>query len=218
MHQVPGRCRPKAKRDSEQSTVSELTPDVLVAAYAQGYFPMDYDGEILWFSPDPRAILPLESFHAAKTLLQTCRNAGFEIRLDTSFEEVMRECGRRPGDTWISEEMIAAYVELHRLGLAHSVEAWKERKLAGGLYGVALGGAFFGESMFHRVRDASKVALVALVERMQERGFMLLDIQWVTPHLRRFGAIEISRQQYLRRLALALRRRCSFMDPVMEER
>jgi leucyl/phenylalanyl-tRNA---protein transferase len=197
--------------------VTDLTPELLVSAYAQGYFPMDVEGDLMWFSPDPRGILPLESFHASKTLRQTYRNADFEIRVDTAFEETIRECGRRPGGTWISGDIITTYTQMQRMGLAHSVEAWQNGKLAGGLYGVALRGAFFGESMFHRVRDASKVALVALVERMRQRGLSLLDIQWVTPHLKRFGAIEISRQQYLRRLAAALRQPCSFTDAEMEE-
>jgi leucyl/phenylalanyl-tRNA--protein transferase len=125
----------------------------------------------------------------------------------------MEACGDRPEGTWITPEIIHAYCELQRLGLAHSVESWKEERLVGGLYGVSLGGAFFGESMFHRARDASKVALVALVERMKERGFRLLDLQYMTEHLRRFGAVEISRGEYLRRLAEAVRLRRSFTDP-----
>ena len=193
--------------------MSELTPEMLVSAYVQGYFPMDVEGDILWFSPDPRTILPLDSFHASKTLRQTCRNGGFEIRVDTAFEETMRSCANRPEGSWISDELIAAYAALFRLGLAHSVEAWKGERLAGGLYGVSIGGAFFGESMFHRDRDASKVALVALVERMQRCGFALLDVQWTTPHLRRFGAVEIPRRQYRRRLAAAIESECDFARP-----
>ncbi|MCG8406344.1 MAG: leucyl/phenylalanyl-tRNA--protein transferase [Phycisphaerales bacterium] len=189
-----------------------LTPHILVSAYAQGIFPMGVDGQIRWFSPDPRAILPLEDFRASKTLKQTCRSGKFEIRLNTQFREVMVACGDRPEGTWITSEIIDVYVHLHRLGLAHSVEAWKRDKLAGGLYGVVLGGAFFGESMFHRERDASKAALVALVERMKVRGFTLLDVQYATGHLSQFGVIEIPREDYLRRLAHALELECSFVD------
>lgn len=182
----------------------EPTPQLLVSAYSQGIFPMDIDGQIRWLSPDPRAILPLESFHASRTLMQVYRSGRFEIRFDTAFEEVITACGNRSEGTWISEPIAKAYLELQALGLAHSVEAWKRGELAGGLYGVSLGGAFFGESMFHRKRDASKVALVALVERLKAYHFTLLDVQFATPHLKRFGAIAISRSAYLRRLSAAL--------------
>ena len=148
------------------------------------------DGEIGWFSPDPRGIIPLDTFHVPARLARIVRSGRFEIRVDTAFESVMRACAERPDDgTWISEDIVQSYLALHRLGLAHSVEAWRRGALVGGLYGVHLGGAFFGESMFHRETDASKVALVALVDRMQRRGFALLDTQWVTPHLEQFGAI-----------------------------
>lgn len=189
-----------------------LTPEVLVAAYASGIFPMDVDGELCWFSPDPRTIIPLDSFHASKTLMQTYRQGRFEMRIDTAFEAVMRGCGHRDEGTWISEEIVEAYCQLHELGAAHSVETWRNGELAGGLYGVALGGAFFGESMFSRQRDASKVALVALVQRMRERGFTLLDVQFTTEHLARFGAIEIPREEYLQKLAQALRVQARFDD------
>jgi leucyl/phenylalanyl-tRNA--protein transferase len=192
--------------------MTKLTPRLLVAAYAQGFFPMDVDGQIEWFSPDPRAILPLEGFHASKTLLQTYRTGRFQIRLNTAFVEVVRRCGDREEGSWISKEIVRAYSELHRLGLAHSVEAWQNDTLAGGLYGVAIGGAFFGESMFHHERDASKVALVALVKRMRDRGFALLDVQWTTTHLVQFGAVEIPRDAYLERLAAALRLPCRIVD------
>ena len=163
------------------------------------------DGEIGWFSPDPRGVLPLDTFHVPHRLARVLRQHDFEIRIDGDFERVMRECAARETDgTWISEEIIECYTALNRLGYAHSVEAWLDGELAGGLYGVHLGGAFFGESMFHRVTDASKVALVSLVERMRTRGFTLLDIQWVTPHLQQFGAVEIDRAEYLRRLTEAL--------------
>ncbi|MBI4580769.1 MAG: leucyl/phenylalanyl-tRNA--protein transferase [Planctomycetes bacterium] len=184
-----------------------LTPELLVAAYANGVFPMDVDGEIQWFSPDPRAIIPLDGFHASKTLMQTCRQGKYEVRVDAAFEEVIRACADREDGTWISEEIVDAYTRLHRLGLAHSVETWRGDELAGGLYGVALGGAFFGESMFSRQRDASKVALVALVDRLRDGGFKLLDIQFLTDHLARFGAMEIPRPDYLARLEAALRAR-----------
>ena len=180
------------------------TPQLLVSAYSQGIFPMDIDGQIRWLSPDPRAIIPLRSFHASKTLMQVYRSGRYEIRFDTAFEEVIAACGNRREETWISEAIVKAYSELHTLGLAHSVESWKGEELVGGLYGVSLGGAFFGESMFHRKRDASKVALVALVERLRAGGFSLLDVQFVTPHLKRFGAVEISRRAYKRRLSAAL--------------
>jgi leucyl/phenylalanyl-tRNA--protein transferase len=190
-----------------------LTPEVLVSAYAAGIFPMDVEGRIEWFSPDPRAIIELDGFHPSRTLLQTCRQGRFEIRVNTAFEAVMRGCAGRD-ETWICEEIVAAYCRLHALGLAHSVEAWRAGELAGGLYGVSLGGAFFGESMFSRQRDASKVALVALVERMRSRGFGLLDIQFMTGHLARFGAREMPRREYLRRLKAALRIPTAFIDPL----
>ncbi len=189
-----------------------LTPEVLVSAYCQGIFPMDVQGRIRWFSPDPRAIIPLERFHVSHTLGQLCRQGKFEVRVNRRFRDVMRGCAERPEGTWISQDIIEAYTALHERGLAHSVEAYCEGELAGGLYGVALGGAFFGESMFHRRRDASKVALVHLVERMRDRGYRLLDVQFLTPHLERFGAVEIRRSEYLRRLRAALRVTCRFAD------
>lgn len=181
-----------------------LTPEVLLSAYMQGAFPMDVQGQIQWFSPDPRAIIELDGFRASRTLRQLVRSRKFETRIDTEFEAVMRACADRPDGTWISEEIITAYCDLHRLGFAHSVESWRDNQLAGGLYGVSIGGAFFGESMFHRQTDASKVALVALVERMRSRDFTLLDIQFLTEHLERFGAVEIPRRTYLRRLRQAI--------------
>ena len=169
------------------------------------------NNEIGWFSPDPRGILPIDSFHLPARLARLVRSGRFEVSVDRVFEGVMRACAERPGDgTWISEEILECYVAIHRLGLAHSVEVWQDGALAGGLYGVHLGGAFFGESMFHRVRDASKVALAALVDRLQRRGFVLLDTQWVTPHLQQFGAIEIPRREYLARLKRALAKDCAF--------
>ncbi len=170
------------------------------------------DGQIGWFSPDPRGVLPLDAFVVPARLARVVRQGRFEIAFDRDFAGVMQACADRPDDgTWISPEIFESYQALHRLGLAHSVEAWQGGRIVGGLYGVSLGGAFFGESMFHRVTDASKVALVALVERLRERGFVLLDIQWVTPHLRQFGAIEIPREEYLRRLEVAIGRDCRFL-------
>ncbi|HWB16892.1 MAG TPA: leucyl/phenylalanyl-tRNA--protein transferase [Vicinamibacterales bacterium] len=192
-----------------------IDPVLLVAAYRQGVFPMAVeDGAIAWFSPDPRGVIPLETFHVPSRLARVVRRGTFEIRIDHDFERVIRACADRGDDdgTWISEDIVEAYVELARLGLAHSVEAWQDEQLAGGLYGVHLGGAFFGESMFHRVTDASKVALVALVERLRARGFTLLDTQWITPHLEQFGAVEIPRAEYVRRLEDAIARPCRFVD------
>jgi leucyl/phenylalanyl-tRNA--protein transferase len=185
-------------RGPRQRKLSIIEPELLLAGYATGFFPMaeSKTGEIHWYSPDPRAIFPLDKFKVSRSLRQTLKKGTFEIRVDTAFEEVMRACASRE-ETWISEEIIRSYVVLHRLGYAHSVEAWREGKLAGGLYGVALGGAFFGESMFSRARDASKVALVYLVERLKEKDFQLLDTQYLTPHLAHFGAIEIARHKYL---------------------
>jgi len=181
-----------------------IAPDVLLQGYRLGVFPMAMeDGAIEWFSPDPRGILPLADFHLPHALKRVLRQAVFEIRINTSFRHVMQRCAERP-ETWINEEIIQSYVRLHELGCAHSVEAWQEGKIVGGLYGVAIGGAFFGESMFHDVTDASKIALSALVDRLRERKFTLLDTQWLTPHLQRFGAIEVARPQYMYLLARAV--------------
>ena len=180
-----------------------IEPALLVHAYRQGIFPMALeDDEIGWFSPDPRGVIPLDRVHVPARLARVIRSGRFEVAIDRDFEGVMRACAAdREDGTWISEEIIESYVELHRLGMAHSIETWREGRLAGGLSGVLLGGAFFGESMFHYETDASKVALIALVTRMRERGLSLLDIQWVTPHLAQFGAVEISREDYLTRLS-----------------
>jgi len=190
-----------------------IEPTFLLDAYSQGFFPMGMDdGEIGWFSPDPRAVLPLDAVHVSARLARVIRARRFEVRLDGDFEGVIRACAdhRREG-TWISAEIMASYIALHQRGAAHSVEAWRDGRLVGGLYGVHIGGAFFGESMFHRETDASKVALIALVSHMRERDMTLLDIQWLTPHLVRFGAVEIPRRAYLRRLAAAIRQPCRFV-------
>ncbi len=192
---------------------SVLTPELVLLAYQRGYFPMadPETGEIHFYSPNLRAIIPLEGVRISRSLRQTLRKGLYEIRINTAFEAVMRGCADRP-QSWISEEIIAVYTELHAMGFAHSVEAWHGGELVGGLYGVALGGAFFGESMFTRMRDASKVAFVALVERLRQRGFVLLDAQYINPHTQRLGAVEIPRSEYLRRLWEALRLHCRFAD------
>jgi leucyl/phenylalanyl-tRNA---protein transferase len=162
-------------------------------------------GEIAWFSPDPRAIIPLdERFHISHGLRRVLKKQPFEITFDMEFGAVIRACAKAHGSTWISKEIIRSYTQLHKLGFAHSVEARVEGRLAGGLYGVHIGGAFFGESMFHTVTDASKVALVALVERLRARGFLLLDTQWTTPHLTQFGTYEIPKSEYKELLAKAI--------------
>src|SRR3989454_5036685 len=177
-----------------------IPPELLMQGYRLGVFPMAMeDDSIEWFSPDPRAILPLEDFHVPHALRRLLRKKVFETSINDAFSEVIVACAKRK-DTWISREIIESYTRLHELGHAHSVEAWKQGRLAGGLYGVAIGGAFFGESMFHRVTDASKIALVALVERLRAKKFALLDTQWTTPHLQQFGAVEISREHYLKLL------------------
>ena len=193
---------------------ASLDPETLLSAYTQGVFPMtDRDGQVRWYTADPRGILPLDGgFHVPQTLRQVVRQNRFDIRVDSDFESTMRGCMEaREGGTWISDELIDAYLRLHRLGFAHSIEAWREGQLVGGLYGVSLRAAFFGESMFHRERDASKVALVHLVDRLRERGYELLDTQASTAHLRRFGCVEISSDEYIRRLQRALRKDCRFV-------
>ncbi|MGB0714332.1 MAG: leucyl/phenylalanyl-tRNA--protein transferase [Phycisphaerae bacterium] len=191
----------------------ELAPERLLAAYAVGIFPMaDEEGELRWLAPNPRAVIELDEFRTTRSLRAVVRRGEFDVRINHDFPTVMRCCADRPEGTWISAEIREAYCRLHELGFAHSVETWKDGRLCGGLYGVSLGGAFFGESMFHRVTDASKVALVALVEHMRERRFALLDIQFVTDHLKRFGAIEIPRAAYEQRLAKAVRMRRTFVD------
>jgi len=187
-----------------------IPPELLEEAYRQGIFPMaDEDGLIHWYSPDPRTIIELDRFHIQRRLAQTIRGEKFGIAVDRDFEGVVRGCANRP-ETWINEEIAAAYTALHRIGKAHSVEAYYEGSLAGGIYGVSLGGAFMGESMFTNVRDASKVCLAYLVERLNERGYVLFDVQFTTPHLKRFGAVEIPRGEYRMRLQKALRLSCRF--------
>jgi leucyl/phenylalanyl-tRNA--protein transferase len=187
-----------------------LAPQLLLSAYRQGVFPMAHpEGEICWYSPDPRGVLPLEEFHAPHGLRRALRKDLYEIRVNTAFPEVLSGCAART-ETWINRTLQASYCALFERGYAHSVEAWKDGELCGGLYGVSLGGAFFGESMFHRRTDASKFALHWLVEHMRSRGFGLLDLQWVTPHLRTFGAREIPRVQYLEWLRREVDKPCVF--------
>lgn len=187
-----------------------LTSDLLLRAYAMGIFPMARsraDSRLYWIDPDQRGILPLDSFHIPRSLKKTLNRGSFELRVDTAFEAVMQGCAQptdgRP-DTWINEEIVRLFVELHHLGMAHSVETWRGDALVGGLYGLSLGAAFFGESMFSRDTDASKVALVDLVARLKRGGYQLLDTQFVTEHLSRFGALEIPRHHYLKLLGNAV--------------
>jgi leucyl/phenylalanyl-tRNA--protein transferase len=187
-----------------------LTPDLLLCAYASGLFPMAndrHDPTIHWIEPKRRGVLPLDRFHEPRSLRRAIRRGRFETRVDSAFGQVIEACAEprpeRPR-TWLNDDLIELYCALHELGYAHSVESWEDGRLAGGLYGVSLGAAFFGESMFSRERDASKVALVALVERLRRGGYRLLDTQFVTDHLRQFGAIEVSRETYQWQLRRAL--------------
>jgi leucyl/phenylalanyl-tRNA---protein transferase len=181
-----------------------LPPDVLLEAYAAGYFPMAEEGEILWFSPENRGVIPLdERFHIPHGLAKVMRKPPFEIRWDTAFREVMLGCAERE-ETWIDEVILESYCALHDRGYAHSVECWDAEGLQGGLYGVALPGVFFGESMFSRKSNASKLALVSLVAGLRQMNFKLLDTQWLTEHLKQFGGYELPRADYLAELRMAL--------------
>ena len=190
--------------------LDDLTPELLVRAYAAGIFPMaeTRDGDTLyWVDPDERGILPMDGFHVSRRLRKTLRRKPFEVRCDSAFDRVIKACAAPAPDreeTWINHRIRELYGALHRLGAAHSVECWMEGRLVGGLYGIALGGAFFGESMFSRVPDASKVALVHLMARLRADGFVLVDTQFPTDHLRRFGVVTLPRRVYLARLADAL--------------
>lgn len=191
--------------------MSSINPEFLLQAYRIGIFPMAMEqGEIGWFSPDPRGIIPLESFHQTKSLRRVVASKKFEIRINSAFSEVIDGCAERD-ETWIDETVRESYITLNANGYAHSVETWHEGELAGGLYGVSIGGAFFGESMFSRKKDASKVALVALVEHLNKRQFMLLDTQWTTPHLRQFGAVDIPKADYIKKLNKAIKLEISFI-------
>lgn len=182
-----------------------IPPEILLEAYAQGVFPMAEDGEILWFSPERRGLIPLdERFHIPHGLAKSMKRQPFEVRWNTAFRDVMLGCASRD-ETWIDDVILESYCQLHELGHAHSVECWDADGLQGGLYGVALTGVFFGESMFSRKTDASKIALVALVDRLREKNFSLLDTQWMTDHLRQFGGYEQSRKDYQAALHSVLR-------------
>jgi leucyl/phenylalanyl-tRNA--protein transferase len=180
-----------------------ITPDILLRAYSIGLFPMAEsadDPEIFWVEPEMRGVIPLDGFHVSKSLAKTIRKSSFEIRFDTAFEDVMGMCAQSAPDrpsTWINATIRKLYSELHQMGHAHSVEAWEGDTLIGGLYGVSLGAAFFGESMFSRRTDASKICLVHLVERLRGNGFQLLDTQFTTDHLKTFGAVDIPKDDYL---------------------
>jgi leucyl/phenylalanyl-tRNA---protein transferase len=187
-----------------------LSSEILEACYRAGAFPMaDQWGRIEFYRSDPRSVLELDALHVSKSLARVVRQGVYDVRVDCDFEGVIRACARRP-ETWINEEIIRGFVSLYEEGKAHSVEAYKDDELAGGLYGVTLGGAFMGESMFARMRDASKVCLVYLVERLKERGYVLLDCQIQNDHLARLGATEIPEKEYLQRLKEALELRRSF--------
>lgn len=193
-----------------------LTAPLLLRAYAAGIFPMAESAEskeLHWFDPERRGILPLDGFHVARTLRKTVRRGVFELRFDSAFRRVVEACAETTQDrpkTWINDDIIRLYTELFEAGFAHSVECWRAGRLVGGLYGVSIGAAYFGESMFSRETDASKVALVHLVARLRAAGFTLLDTQFVTDHLSHFGALEIPRVDYRRRLARALERPTDF--------
>lgn len=213
----------------------DLTPVTLLRAYAEGVFPWFSPGDpILWWSPDPRAVIELDGLHVSRRLARTMRSGKFRVTANTAFEAVMRACGEeREEGTWVTPDMVAGYTELHRLGHAHSIEVWvrldhtdhatealarypegPNGTLVGGIYGVAVGGLFAGESMFHRVSDASKVALAALVERLRARGYVLFDVQMTTEHTERMGAVTIPRADYLRRLRAAVKLTgVTFADP-----
>ena len=195
-----------------KKTLQSLDLLLLMNAYAQGIFPMaDHQGAIHWYAPDPRAILEHDNLHVSRSLRATIRKGIYEVRMDTAFELVMRRCAART-ETWINEALIMTYTHLHYAGLAHSVEAWRDGVLTGGLYGVALRGAFMGESMFSHATDASKVCLVALVEHLKARGYVLHDTQFLTPHLARLGVTEIPRKIYEQRLKEALQLNCSWHE------
>lgn len=187
-----------------------FTPELVLSAYTQAIFPMGHDDNIIrWYSPDPRCIFDLNEFHVPKRLARTIRQGKFDVRVDTAWDQVIRLCADR-GDTWITDDIIRVYTQLFHMGNAHSVEAFLGDILVGGLYGVSIGGAFMGESMFHIETDASKVCLVFLVERMRERGFVLLDSQYTTSHLNTFNAKSISKSEYVERLGRALKLDCKF--------
>lgn len=201
----------------------ELTPELLLRAYTVGVFPMAESRDadtISWIDPRSRGILPLDGLHVSKSLRKTIRKRPFDIRCNTAFPEVIRECAKRTvgrRETWINPQIEDAVIRLNEMGYAHSVECWKDNTLVGGLYGVALGGVFFGESMFSRASDASKVALVHLVARLRLGRFKLLDTQFTTDHLKRFGAIDVPAREFLIKLESALAIHCLFPADIDDE-
>ncbi len=210
---MPRRAAPEERGTREAVDPQRPTAALLVSAYSRGIFPMadSRTGRLEWFSPDPRGVIPLDRFHVPRSLARVVRSGRFALRTDTAFEAVMRFCAEarpRREETWIDQRLIEAYVELHEMGHAHSLEAWLDGSMVGGLYGVQLGGAFFGESMFSRPdeggTDASRVCLVHLVELVRSRDYRLLDTQFLNEHLVQFGCVEIPRGTYLARLAGAL--------------
>ena len=206
---------------SPKVNTNKLTAEDLVYGYMNGIFPMaDTDGTLYWYSPDPRAIIPIETYKSPKSLRPLINKNIFEVRINTNFEGVVRNCATaRKGDaeTWISEEIIEAYSELHKSGLAYSVETYMDNRLVGGLYGVSIGGAFFGESMFYIVPNASKVAFHYLMEILKYQGYELLDTQFINDNVKRFGAIEISRGEYVKVLKNSLEKDCSFTNVMLEK-
>jgi leucyl/phenylalanyl-tRNA---protein transferase len=201
---------------SPKINTNKLTADDLIYGYMNGIFPMaDTDGTLYWYSPDPRAVIPINTYKPPKSLRPVLNKKLFEIRINGDFEGVMRNCASpRKGeeDTWISDEIVEAYSDLNKMGLAYSVEAYMDNRLVGGLYGVSIGSVFFGESMFYKVPDSSKVAFHYLMEILKVQGFELLDTQFINDNVRRFGAIEISRAEYVKSLKKGLEKRCLFTE------
>ena len=200
--------------------MTKLSADDLIYGYMNGIFPMaDADGTIYWYAPDPRAIIPLDTYKPSKSLKPILNKKQFEIRINTDFKGVMQGCAlprSEEQETWISEEIIQAYTELHQLGFAHSVETYIDNRLVGGLYGVAIGSAFFGESMFHLVPNATKVAFHYLIQILRTQGFQLLDSQFINDNVKRFGAIEITKYQYIKKLKDALEKKAHFSEIEIE--
>lgn len=211
----------QADEDGLLALGGELEPGWLLDAYTHGIFPWPFGDDsnpMAWWSPDPRGILELDGLHISRRLRRTLRQGRFEVSCDRAFRDVMAACATGPGrlgGTWITPRMLAAYTRLHEVGFAHSVEVWQEGKLVGGTYGVCIRGLFAAESKFYRQRDASKVALAHLVEHLKRRGYTLLDLQMVTPHTERLGAIEISRDEYLERLVEAMEQDVTFGNRLM---
>ena len=201
--------------------MDKLTAEDLIYGYVNGIFPMaDSDGTLYWYSPDPRAIIPIDSYKPQKSLRPVLNKKQFEIRIDTNFEQVMRHCAKPRSDTdetWISEDIISAYTDLHQLGLAHSVEAYQDNVLVGGLYGVAIGAVFFGESMFFTVPNASKVAFHYLIQILRKQNYLLLDSQFINDNVRRYGAIEIPKTRYIKQLKNLVNQRRYFKAVNLQE-